>query len=70
MDNELCDADHFGTWWSPIALKLRSGFRYRMRERAMTATLEFLSRLTDRLFERQMDRAARKISARQLFFPH
>jgi hypothetical protein len=46
------------------------GFRYQTREPAMTATLEFLSRLTDQLFERHMNRAARRISARQLFFPH
>jgi hypothetical protein len=36
----------------------------------MIAALEFLSRLTDQLFETQMQRAARKISARAFFFPH
>jgi len=36
----------------------------------MTAALEFLGRLTDQLFERQMRRAALKISARADLFPH
>lgn len=36
----------------------------------MTAALEFLSRLTDQLFETQMRRAARKIAARAQIFPH
>lgn len=34
----------------------------------MTAALEFLSRITDQLFELQMRRAARKISARARLF--
>jgi hypothetical protein len=36
----------------------------------MTVVLEFLSRLTDQLFETQMRRVARKISARAQIFPH
>jgi hypothetical protein len=36
----------------------------------MTAALKFLGQLTDQLFETQMQRAARKISARAQFFPH
>jgi hypothetical protein len=36
----------------------------------MTAALEFLGRLTDELFEMQMRRAARRISARAQLFPH
>jgi hypothetical protein len=36
----------------------------------MTATLEYLGRVTDRFFEMQMRRAARKISARLAIFPH
>jgi hypothetical protein len=34
----------------------------------MTATLKFLSRMTDQIFETQMQRAAQKISARQHVF--
>jgi hypothetical protein len=34
----------------------------------MTATLKFLSRITDELFESQMQRAARKICERQYYF--
>jgi hypothetical protein len=34
------------------------------------AALKFLSRVTDQFFERQMRRAALKISARQRLFPH
>jgi hypothetical protein len=36
----------------------------------MTAALEFLGEITDRFFETQMRRAARRISARLLLFPH
>jgi hypothetical protein len=36
----------------------------------MTAALKYLGRMTDRLFETQMRRAARKISARLAIFPH
>jgi hypothetical protein len=36
----------------------------------MTIALEFLSRLTDRFFEAQMQRVARKIEARAQIFPH
>jgi hypothetical protein len=35
----------------------------------MTAALEYLSRITDQLFESRMLRAARQISKRQHFFP-
>jgi hypothetical protein len=34
----------------------------------MTATLKFLSRLTNDVFEAQMQRAARKICERQHYF--
>ena len=34
----------------------------------MTATLKFLSRITDELFESQMQRVARKICERQRYF--
>jgi len=34
----------------------------------MTATLEYLSRLTDRFFEAQMRRAARRISTQSQLF--
>jgi hypothetical protein len=34
----------------------------------MTAALKYLSRMTDEIFETQMQRAARKISARQHIF--
>jgi hypothetical protein len=34
----------------------------------MIATLEFLSRFTNQLFEAQMQRAARKICERQHYF--
>jgi hypothetical protein len=36
----------------------------------MTAALEFLSRLTDQLYETQMQRAVRKINASAHLFPH
>jgi hypothetical protein len=36
----------------------------------MIADLSFLGRLIDRFFERQMQRAARKIRARSQLFPH
>jgi len=36
----------------------------------MHAALELLGRLTDRFFETQMQRAARKISARAQLFRH
>jgi hypothetical protein len=36
----------------------------------MIADLSFLGRLIDRFFERQMQRAARKIHARAQFFTH
>ena len=35
---------------------------------AMTATLNFLSRITNEVFETQMQRAARKICERQHYF--
>jgi hypothetical protein len=34
----------------------------------MTATLKFLSRITNEVFESQMQRAARKICERQHYF--
>jgi hypothetical protein len=34
----------------------------------MTAAMKFLSRFTDRIFEKQMQRAAVKITERQKFF--
>jgi hypothetical protein len=34
----------------------------------MTAALKFISRMTDEIFETQMQRAARKITARQHIF--
>jgi hypothetical protein len=36
----------------------------------MTAALEYLGQITDRFFETQMRRAARRISARLQLFPH
>ena len=33
----------------------------------MTAALKYLSRMTDRIFAAQMERAAHKISAHELF---
>jgi len=36
----------------------------------MVAAFRLLSQVTDRVFERQMRRAALRISARQLLFPH
>lgn len=36
----------------------------------MTATLRYIGRMTNTLFELQMRRAARQIVARQHFFPH
>jgi len=36
----------------------------------MTAALNYLSRITNAIFERQMRRAAMRISARQHLFPH
>lgn len=35
----------------------------------MTATLKYLSQMTDRIFAAQMERAALRISARQHYFP-
>jgi hypothetical protein len=35
----------------------------------MTAALKFLSQITNDFFDRQMNRAANRISARQHFFP-
>jgi hypothetical protein len=40
-----------------------------LREQSMLAALRFLGQITDQLFERQMRRAALKISARQQLFP-
>jgi hypothetical protein len=34
----------------------------------MTSALRYLTQLTDRIFEKQMQRAAVKITARQKFF--
>jgi hypothetical protein len=39
-----------------------------MAESSMIATLKFLGRVTNEIFESQMRRAARKISERQHFF--
>jgi hypothetical protein len=36
---------------------------------AMTATLSYLSQMTDRFFERQMRRVAKKINAGRQLFP-
>jgi hypothetical protein len=36
----------------------------------MTTALKFLSQITNDFFDRQMSRAANRISARQHFFPH
>jgi hypothetical protein len=36
----------------------------------MIAALKYLGQITDLLFEAQMERAARRISARQQLFPH
>ena len=36
----------------------------------MSAALQYLSRMTEQLFEQTMRRAANKISAHQTYFPH
>jgi hypothetical protein len=36
----------------------------------MTAALKYLSQVANTIFERQMARAASRISARQQLFPH
>ena len=36
----------------------------------MTAALKYLGHITEEIFEAQMRRAARMITARQHFFPH